>query len=213
LIFASEVLASGLEELGLDLETRARRRLQDYAALLAEWNRAFNLVARADVPRLLERHLLDSLSVWRLLEGENAADMGSGAGLPGIPLAIATEARRWTLIERSHRKARFLREARRQLGLDNVEVVQSDVADVAPEQFDTVVARAFGPAETTVRAGARLCRPGGAILLMSGRPGAFRPESTLGFERAERRRVWVPILNRAHVVQRFVKTPARDSSR
>ncbi|MEE9254798.1 MAG: RsmG family class I SAM-dependent methyltransferase, partial [Pseudomonadales bacterium] len=147
-----------------------------------------------------------SLSIWRLVEGTRAADVGSGGGFPGIPLAIALGACRWTLIERNARKARFLREVQRRLGLDNVEVLEGDVMEVAATQFDTVVARAYAPAEIALKAGARLCRPGGVMLLMAGRPGSL-PEHP-GFGQADSLEVWVPILNRAHGVHRFRKSPS-----
>ncbi len=216
-MLASEALAEGLDELDLDLGAAAQRLLQDYAALLRDWNRTFNLVSRGDIPRLLERHVLDSLSIWRLIEGERAADIGTGAGFPGIPLAIALPSCRWTLIDRSVRKARFLREVCRRLRLDGVQVLQRDVRDVAAAQvagaqFDTVVARAYGPAVTAVCSAAPLCRPGGVMLLMSGQPVGLLELQEAGFGHAERLEVWVPILNRTHVVQRFRKSSSGGSS-
>lgn len=203
-MLASKALASGLEELGLDLPSSAQGLLQDFASLLELWNRTVNLVSRRDMPRLLERHVLDSLSIWPLVEGARGADVGSGGGFPGIPLAIALDSCRWTLIERSARKAGFLREAQRRLALDNVEVVQGDVMDVSAAQFDTVVARAYAPAEIALKAGARLCRPGGVMLLMVGSPGPLPGHS--GFDQADSLEVWVPILGRAHGVHRFRKS-------
>lgn len=211
-MLSSEALAKGLDELDLDLGMAAQRLLRDYTALLRDWNRAFNLVSRGDIPRLLERHVLDSLSIWRLIEGERAADIGTGAGFPGIPLAIALPSCRWTLIDRSVRKACFLREVCRRFRLDGVRVLQCDVRDVAAAQFDTVVARAYGPADTAVRSAAPLCRPGGVMLLMSGQPVGLLELQEAGFGHAERLEVWVPILNRTHVVQRFRKSSSGGAS-
>lgn len=201
--------------MGLELAARPRRQLFEFGALLETWNARLNLISRRDMVRLLERHLLDSLSVWPLVEGAHAADMGSGGGLPGIPLAIALPNCHWTLIERSARKAVFLREARRRLNLENVEVMQGDVREAATNEFDTVVARAFARPEIALPAGALLCRPGGVMLLMAGRSGPVAEHPGVGNggragrgEGGESLEVWVPILNRAHRVLRFRKPPS-----
>src|SRR5579875_2418641 len=104
-------LADGIEALQLALPDDAQARLIDYIDLLARWNRAYNLTAVRDPPDMIPRHLLDSLAVLPFLRGATLADLGSGAGLPGIPLAIARPAMQVTLIDSNGKKARFLREA------------------------------------------------------------------------------------------------------
>ncbi len=131
---------------------RARRRaagdasgnsLLQFAALLRRWGAAFNLVSRRDSPRLVARHLLDSLSLAPMLRGVRVVDLGTGAGLPGVPLAIACPERSFTLIDRSERRIRFVRQAVVELGLTNVVPIAIDFDDFrADALFDTVVSRA-----------------------------------------------------------------------
>ncbi len=140
-------LAAGLDALGLALDPARQQKLLDYAALLSRWNQAFNLISRQDLHRLLSRHLLDSLALLPWLDDAPAgpvADLGSGGGLPGIPLAIARPERAMTLIDRSARKTRFLEQCRIELNLAEVTVVTSELAHYRPAQpFATLVSRAL----------------------------------------------------------------------
>ena len=123
-------------------------QLATYGSLIEKWNRAINLVSRADVARLDARHLIDSLAASPLLTGKAVLDVGTGAGLPGIPLAIAEPAKLFTLWERMSRRVRFLQMACRELGLTNVAVVECDLAktnDLQPTSFDHIVVRAVAP--------------------------------------------------------------------
>ena len=119
-----------------------------YADLLIKWNKTFNLVSRTDIRRLGARHLLDSLAPLNLLRGSRVMDLGSGAGLPGIPLAVAVPQSAFLLCDRSERRIRFLQQVVRELALSNVEVWLGDIGsenlDVAA--FDTVVARGVATA-------------------------------------------------------------------
>ena len=123
-------------------------QLLTYAALIVKWNKSFNLVSRQDVDRLGARHLLDSLAGLSLLHGTYVLDLGSGAGLPGIPLAIAAPQLSFTLCDRSERRTRFLQQVVRELNLNNVQVWCGDFGrDTLPQQqFDTVVARGVATA-------------------------------------------------------------------
>lgn len=136
-------LAQGCVELGLDLADEQIARLHDYEQLLVKWNKAINLISRQDIDRVVPRHLLDSLAAFSLLGEGPVLDVGSGGGLPGIPLAIALDSVSFTLCERMTKRARFLQLAVRELGLSNVRVEAVDVellpADV---RFPTIVARA-----------------------------------------------------------------------
>lgn len=121
-----------------------------FGALIEKWNKAINLVSRADITRLDARHLIDSLAASAYLTGKNVLDVGTGPGLPGIPLAIAAPSKRFTLWERMSRRVRYLQLACRELGLTNVEVVECDLekpTHLKPMAFDHIVARAVAPIE------------------------------------------------------------------
>lgn len=161
-------LCAGVAELALVLDESAIERLLDYVELLARWNQAYNLTAVRDPVDMVTRHVLDSLAVVPHLRGESLADLGSGAGLPGIPLAIAAPHRAIVLVDSNGKKARFLREAVRRLGLSRVEVAESRVEDVAGA-FDGIVARAFASLADMLAAGGHLLAPGGRWLALKGR--------------------------------------------
>ena len=161
-------LHAGLEQLGLEPEPLAEGLLA-YLALLQQWNRAYNLTAIRDPEQMLSKHLLDSLSIHPFVEG-SLADIGTGPGLPGIPLALAKPQLRVSLVETAGKKARFLREAVRHLGLAHVAVHDARAQDV-PEtgRHDCLAARAFGTLGEILAAGGHLLKPGGRLLAMKGR--------------------------------------------
>lgn len=144
-------------------------RLLDYLALLAQWNRAYNLTAVRDPAQMVTRHLLDSLAIAPFLDAGPLADLGSGAGLPGLVLAMARPALPVVLVESNGKKARFLREAVRQLGLGNVRVLECRAEAVPePAAFSCISARALGTLAQLVAFGGHLLRPGGRLLAMKG---------------------------------------------
>lgn len=161
-------LEQGLDALGLTLPAGAIERLLDYQALLGRWNSAYNLTAVRDPAEMVTRHLLDSLAILPYVEGASLADLGTGPGLPGIPLAIAVPGREVLLVDSNGKKVRFLREAIRSLKLEGVRAVQSRVEDV-PGQFDCVTARAFASLADMLAWGGHLLAPGGRWLAMKGR--------------------------------------------
>ena len=128
-------------------------KLLIYIGLVQKWNQAINLVSRSDINRLLERHVLDSLSVNSLLNDGKVIDIGSGAGLPGLPLAICRPDLQFTLVERSKKKSRFLRLAKSELNLENVDCLQKDLTalDEADKNFSTALARAVSDPVTIWR--------------------------------------------------------------
>lgn len=181
----SDLLHTGVATLGLDLPDDASARLLDYLHLLQRWNGAYNLTAVRDPAQMVTRHLLDSLAIASYVHGDRVADLGSGAGLPGIPLAIVMPARQWLLVDANGKKARFLREAVRNLELLNVRVAQQRVEDV-PGQFQCITARAFASLGDMLSWGGHLLAPHGTWLAMKGRrpddeltalPAGFRVES------------------------------------
>ena len=141
-----------------------------YLALLARWNATYNLTAVRDPAQMVPRHLLDSLAMQPFVRDLGAlADLGTGPGLPGIPLAIATPSLRVTLVESNGKKARFLREAVRQLGLANAEVAESRIEAFHPQAgFDAITARALATLPQILALGGHLLAPGGRLLAMKG---------------------------------------------
>ena len=136
-------MSSGLAQLDLSLSESQQDQLLEYAALVIKWNKTFNLVSRQDIQRLLPRHLLDSLAGVPLLKGEHVLDLGTGAGLPGIPLAIASPERSFLLLDRSSRRVRFLKQVVRNLSLNHVDVVEGDFGKMIADEdmYDTITAR------------------------------------------------------------------------
>ena len=142
-------------------------RLLDYLALLQRWNGAYNLTAIRDPREMLVKHLLDSLAMHPFVDAQRLADLGTGPGLPGIPLAIAKPELQVTLVESNGKKARFLREAVRELGLGNARVLESRAEQVAePGAFDAITARALDRLAGIIAVGGHLLQPGGRLLAM-----------------------------------------------
>ncbi len=162
-------LQQGLAALDLELAPEQQRRLCDYLALLQKWNRAYNLTAVRDPAELVPRHLLDSLAVLPFLQGARVLDVGTGAGLPGIPLAVARPDVAFTLLDSNGKKIRFVQQAKLELGLENVEVTQARAEAYRPEhRYPTVVARAFAALPQIWGWVSHLLEPGGLLLAMKG---------------------------------------------
>ena len=138
-----EKLAAGLEELGLDLDSATRARLLSYVALMQKWNKVYNLTAVREPEKMVTQHLLDSLAVLPHIVGHRVIDVGTGPGLPGIPLALANPALEITLLDSNHKKTSFLRQACLELGLNNATIVCERVEAWRPEEkYDVVISRA-----------------------------------------------------------------------
>lgn len=140
----AERLRWGITELGLTLPAAAPQQLLEYLEQLEKWNKAFNLSGIRDVAQMLELHIFDSLALVPYIDAGRVADVGTGAGLPGIPLAICYPEKHFTLIDSNSKKTRFIFQTAALLGLRNVEVIHSRVEDYASNpQVDIVTSRAF----------------------------------------------------------------------
>lgn len=167
---SAQRLSAGIAALGLTLPTGAEARLLAYLALLLKWNRTYNLTAVRDEASMVTHHLLDSLAVLPHLEGvATLVDVGSGAGLPGLPLAIARPEIRLASIEANQKKAAFQQQVKIELGLDNVRI-HADRVEALPDEagFDAVTSRAFSSLADFVRLAGPLVAEGGRLLAMKG---------------------------------------------
>ena len=162
-------LNQGLIGLGLTLSAEAQSRLLKYLALLSKWNRIYNLTAIREPSKLVSHHLLDSLAVLPYLDGTSVVDVGSGAGLPGIPLAVARPEWHIVLLDSSHKKTAFLRQAVLELNLEDAQVVTERAERWRPvERFDVAISRAFSDLPGFVNAAKHLCHSGGVMAAMKG---------------------------------------------
>ncbi len=163
-------LRAGAARLGLSVEPTQLEQLATLAAQLLRWNKAYNLTAITEPAEVLTHHLLDSLSVHGDLAGARIADVGTGAGFPGLPLAIVNPSRHFTLIDAVDKKLRFIDHIARLLGLDNVVTRHARVESLQPEQaFETVIARAFAPLPRMLQLVAPLADARTVVLAMVGR--------------------------------------------
>jgi 16S rRNA (guanine527-N7)-methyltransferase len=165
-----EILASGAAQLGIDLNADRTELLLRLVDELELGNAQFNLTAIRDRPGMLRKHVLDSLTLQPYLRGARLADVGTGAGFPGLPLAIVNPQFRFTLIEATGKKARFVAQTAERLGLSNVQVAHSRAESYRPfELFDTVTARALASLADFMAYAGHLCAPGGRLLAMKGK--------------------------------------------
>lgn len=164
-----DTLAEGLAALPLELNASVQSRLIDFIHLLVKWNRAYNLTAVRQPEQMVTRHLLDSLVIGPYLQGNRVLDVGTGAGLPGIPLALAYPDLHFTLLDSNGKKIRFVMQAVAELGLTNVDVIQSRVEAFQPaDRFETITARAYASIEELVSQTKHLLADGGQYLIMKG---------------------------------------------
>ena len=173
-----DVLVSGAAELGVPLTDRDRDRLLDLISILAHWNRRINLTAIRNVDDMVSGHLLDSLAVQPLLRGPAVIDIGTGAGFPGLPLAIVNPDIAFVLLDSNGKKISFVQHVIGELNLTNVEAVKARAEDYAPaNRFDTVIARALATLPRLVELSARLVGEDGQLLALKGKHPAEELET------------------------------------
>jgi len=163
-------LHSGLEAMGLTINESTEQALIQYLELIKHWNKTYNLTAVRELEDMVPRHLLDSLSILPFIGPGTVLDVGSGAGLPGIPLALVLPDNRFTLVDKSGKKCRFMTQAKIELGLENIEVVNKRIEDYQPGiYFDLVIARAYAGTDDILKNTAHLHKPETRILVMQGK--------------------------------------------
>jgi 16S rRNA (guanine527-N7)-methyltransferase len=203
------LLVSGARQLGIGLSESQAENLLRLVDELEQGNANFNLTAIRDRPGMLHKHILDSLSVQPYLRGERLADIGTGAGFPGLALAVVNPQRRFTLIEATGKKARFVEQTAERVGCANVSVVNSRAESYRPfELFDTVIARALASLADFVAYAGHLTAPGGRLLAMKGK----RPDDEISalpksFRALAVHRLSVPGLNDERHLVEIVRSP------
>lgn len=166
---AASLLRQGIAGLGLVVPETACRQLDLYIQLLTKWNQVYNLTAIRGEAKFVSHHLLDSLAVVPFLPAGRVVDVGSGAGLPGIPIAVACPQHAVTLLDSNQKRGVFLRQVIMELGLANVNVVVERVEKFRPaELFEAVISRAFSELADFIRVAGHLCGPDGVLLAMKG---------------------------------------------
>lgn len=166
------LLNNGLQEMGLTLPETVQDQLLEYLSLLQKWNQAYNLVGEAPEEVLLARHLLDSLAILPVLKGPRVLDVGSGAGLPGIPLAIAQPDYQYVLCEPRQKRIAFLQQVITQLGLTHVHLECLRIEDYHPqEKFDSITCRAFTSLPDFIALSSHCLQADGYFIAMKGPKG------------------------------------------
>jgi len=161
-------IQQGGEALGLTLTEEKISRLQIYVELLNKWNKVYNLTSVRDPNEMVGRHILDSLTILPFLKGDSLLDVGTGAGLPGIPIAIMHPEIAVTLLDTNSKKTRFLQQAKAELRLANVTVVHARVEEAELPKFAMVTARAFATIKDIIDLTGQHCDDAGSLLLMKG---------------------------------------------
>jgi 16S rRNA (guanine527-N7)-methyltransferase len=179
------ILVDGIATLDLALDDDKVAKMLAFIHLIDKWNKAYNLTAIKTRPEMVRLHLLDSLTVMPYLQGERIVDIGTGAGLPGIPLAIALPQRSFTLLDSNSKKTRFVQQAVLELKLTNINIVTHRVEDFQPEQpYDIILTRAFAELTDIVKSTRHLLAKHGKLLAMKGRRddielGQFKNQATI----------------------------------
>lgn len=162
-------LENGLAAMGLSINAPVQQKLLAYLALIYKWNKVHNLTAVREPAEMVTLHLLDSLAVLPHIQAERLLDVGSGAGLPGIPLALCLPQMRVTVLDSSHKKASFMRQAKAELGVDNLDVICGRVEQFKPvELYDVIISRAFSDLNQFTSLTRHLCKPDAQWLAMKG---------------------------------------------
>ena len=164
------ILRDGIEQMKLQISLPTQAQLLNYIGYLVKWNKTFSLTAIDDPKQMVVRHLLDSLSLVPYIKGSRLVDVGSGAGLPGIPLALVFPEYEMVLLDSQTKKVRFMTQVIADMQITNINIAHTRVQDYHPQQvFDTVISRAFATLGEFTHAAIHLCEARGCMLAMKGR--------------------------------------------
>jgi 16S rRNA (guanine527-N7)-methyltransferase len=162
-------LQQGLTALPLQLSDETQEKLLQYLYLLEKWNRTYNLTAVREINQMIPKHLLDSLAIMPWVQPQHILDVGTGAGLPGVVLALTQPTWHWVLLDSNAKKIRFIQQVIIELGLKNVETVCARLEQHQPTQpYDSIVSRAFADVATFYHLSMKWCAPEGCLLAMKG---------------------------------------------
>jgi 16S rRNA (guanine527-N7)-methyltransferase len=168
-VSVEKTLSQGLEALKISGPEEIKRKLLAFIELLHKWNRVYNLTAIRDKEKMVTHHILDSVAVMPFLYGVDVLDVGSGAGLPGVPLALVSPERQFVLLDSNAKKTRFLQQAKAELALTNLTIETTRVEQFHPAKtFDTVISRAYSSISQFLLAAGAHCNQNGVILAMKG---------------------------------------------
>ena len=163
-------IQNGITELNLKLSEETQRQMLEFLYFLQKWNKNFNLTAITDMEKMITHHLLDSLSIVPYVNGSYILDMGTGAGLPGVPLAFYFPEKNFVLLDSNAKKVSFLIQAKQQFNLRNITPIHSRVEDYSTEKcFEVIITRAVGSINEIIRASKHLCCQDGNFLFMKGK--------------------------------------------
>jgi 16S rRNA (guanine527-N7)-methyltransferase len=199
-----DLLRQGIPELGIPADEALVSALASFLGLLSKWNQAWNLTSIRDPLDMVPLHILDSLTARPFLTGQRVLDVGCGAGLPGIPLALTEATRQFTLVDATLKKITFVRQAIAELKLRNAQAEHTRIEDYHPvAPFDTVISRAFASLPDFIRGAGQLVAPGGQLLAMKGRlPADELAELPAGWVAAAVTPVRIPgVAAERHIVQ------------
>lgn len=189
-----ELLLQGVKPLQIELTDTQIDQLLAYHGLLVKWNKAYNLTAVRDPAAMIGRHLIDSLSVLPWIGEGRLLDVGSGPGLPGIPLAICRPDLQVTTLDSNGKKTRFQVQVKAELGLDNLQVINGRVEAVEEPPFDMVISRAFASLQDMLDLSGHLCAPSGVFLAMKGLyPDSEIEQIPSGYTLKESHRLELPV--------------------
>ncbi|VAW61523.1 16S rRNA (guanine(527)-N(7))-methyltransferase [hydrothermal vent metagenome] len=193
-MLAEERLREGLRQLELDVDTDMQKKLLAYLQLMLKWNKAYNLTAIRALDEMVIRHLLDSLSIMPYIKSSPVLDVGTGAGLPGIPLAICMPDCQFVLLDSNGKKTRFLVQAKIELDIENIDVIHSRVEDYRPSSgFEIITCRAFAALNTLLDRTQHLVTSTTRVMAMKARED--RVVLAEGFKQPAQHKLQVPGLN------------------
>jgi len=191
---AEQRLQQGLQQLGLNIPEVTQERLLAYLQLMLKWNKAYNLTAIREMDAMIIRHLLDSLSIMPFIDRSPVLDVGTGAGLPGIPLAICMPDYQFVLLDSNGKKTRFLTQAKIELGIENIEVIHSRIEQYTPSyEFSVITCRAFAALNTILDRTQHLVTSDTRIMAMKGKDEL--PELAEGYTQLTQHSLEVPWLD------------------